>query len=43
MSFFLVSVFLDEEMDPTFNKEEPWTHHPVYSIRHCITAMFWKR
>ena len=43
MSFFLISVFQDEEMDLTYNRENPWSHHPVYSIRHFITGMFWKR
>ena len=43
MSFFLISVFQDEEMDMTYNREEPWSHHPVYSIRYFISNMFWKR
>lgn len=41
--YFLVAVFLDEEMDPLDYKENSRTYHPIYSIRYFVTKIFTKR
>lgn len=34
MSFFLVSVFQDENMDVYYHKDISWSHHAIYSLRY---------
>ena len=41
--FFLISVFLYENMEAFDFKENPWTYHPVYSIRYFVSDIYSKR
>lgn len=39
MMYFMVGSFESEEMDPFYHKDEPWSHHPAYSINKQITPI----
>jgi len=42
MGYFLTTALQDDEMDMYFHKEEVWSLHPVYSVRHHVSDWFTK-
>lgn len=42
MMYFLVGSFESDEMDIFYHKDEPWSHHPAYSIKNQVTVIVTK-
>lgn len=38
----MINAFSSEDMEPYYNQESKWSHHPFYSIRHLTTDIYTK-